>query len=272
MDCSLFIHSPDERHLHWFQLLATMNKVTINLCVYLVWIQFFKSLYMFSCSVMSDSLRPHELHHARPPYPSPTAGVYSNPCALSQWCIQPSHPLSSPSPPAFSLSQHQGLFQGVSSLHQVAKILEFQLHISPSNEYSGLISFRMDWFAFFAVQGTLKSFLQPHSSKASILLRSAFFIVQPWHPYTTTGKTVALTRRIFVGKVTSLLFNMLSRLGSWLFFQTSISLCPDLCVSNYTHEVCAVCISIILQYAIENIICAEKCPKLNGTAWYIFRE
>ena len=92
--------------------------------------------------------------------------------------IRPSHPLSSPSPPAFNLSQHQGLFQWVSCLHQVAKILELQLHISPSNEYSVLISFRMDWLDLLAVQGTLKSLLQHHSSKASILWCSAFFMVQ----------------------------------------------------------------------------------------------
>ena len=83
--------------------------------------------------------------------------------------------------------------------------------ISPSNEYSGLISFRMDWFDLLAVQGTLKSLLQHHSSKASILLCSAFFIVQLSHPYTTTGKTIVLTRQTFVGKVMSLFFNTLSR-------------------------------------------------------------
>ena len=88
----------------------------------------------------------------------------------------------------------------------------FSFNISPSNEYSGLISFRMDWLDLLAVQGTLKCLLQHHSSKASILQRSAFFIVQLSHPYMTTGKTIALTRRTFVGKVMSLLFNMLSRL------------------------------------------------------------
>ena len=92
--------------------------------------------------------------------------------------IQPSHLLSSPSPPALNLSQHQGLFQWVSSSHQVAKVLEFQLQISPSNEYPGLISFRMGWLDLLAVQGTLKSLLQNHSLKASILLHSVFFIVQ----------------------------------------------------------------------------------------------
>ena len=87
----------------------------------------------------------------------------------------------------------------------------FSFNISPSNEYSRLISFRMDWLDLLAVQGTLKSLLQYHSSKASVLWHSVFFMVQLLHPYMTTGKTVALTRRTFVGKVISLLFNMLSR-------------------------------------------------------------
>ena len=126
--------------------------------------------------------------------------------------IQPSHLLSSPSPPAFNLSQHQGLFQGVSSSHQVAKYWSFSFSISPSNEYSGLISSRMDWLDLLAVQGTLKSLLQHHRAKASILQRSAFFTVQLSHPYMTTGKPTTLTRQTFVGKVMSLLFNMLSRL------------------------------------------------------------
>ena len=92
--------------------------------------------------------------------------------------IQPSHPLLSPSPPAFNLSQHQGLFQEVSSSHQVAKVLEFSFSISPSNKHSGLIFFRIDWFDLFAVQGILKNFLQHHSSKASILQCLAFFMIQ----------------------------------------------------------------------------------------------
>ena len=92
------------------------------------------------------------------------------------------------------------------------KYWSFSFSISPSNEYSGLTSFRMDYLDFLAVQGTLKSLLQHHSSKASILRRSASFIVQLSHPYTTTGKTIALTRQTFVGKIMSLLFNMLSRL------------------------------------------------------------
>ena len=104
-------------------------------------------------------------------------------------------------------------FSNESTLHiRWPKYWSFNFNISPSNEYSGLISFRMDWLDLLAVQGTLKSLLQHHSSKASILQRSAFFIVQLSHPYMTTGKTIALTRQTFVGKVMSLLFNMLSRL------------------------------------------------------------
>ena len=123
--------------------------------------------------------------------------------------IQPSHPLLSPSPPAFNLSQHQDLFQWVSSLHRWPEYWRFSFNISPSNEYSGLISFRMDWLDLLAVQGTLKNLLQHHSSKTSILWHSAFFIVQLSHPYMTTGKTIALTRQTLVGKVMSLLLNML---------------------------------------------------------------
>ena len=103
---------------------------------------------------MSDSLWPHGLKQTRPPCPLPPPRIYPNPCPLSWWCHQPSHHLLSLSPPAFNLSQHQGLFQWVSSLYQVAKVLEFQLQHRPSNEYSGLISFRMDWLDLLAVQGT----------------------------------------------------------------------------------------------------------------------
>ena len=106
--------------------------------------------------------------------------------------IQPSHPPSSPSSPTFNLSQHQGLFQRVSSLHQVANVLEFQLQHHFFNENSGLISFRMDWLDLLAVQRTLKSLLPHHSSKAPILWHSAFFIVQFSHPYMATEETIAL--------------------------------------------------------------------------------
>ena len=118
------------------------------------------------------------------------------------------------------------VFSDESALHiRWRKYWSFSFNISPSNEHSGLISFRMDWLDLLAVQGTLKSLLQHHSSKASVLLHSAFFIVQLSHPYMTTGKTIALTRWTFVGKVMSLLFNMLSRLvitflprGKHIFF------------------------------------------------------
>jgi len=123
--------------------------------------------------------------------------------------IQPSHPLSSPSPPAPSIR----VFSNESTLHmRWSKYWSFSFSISPSKEHPELISFRMDWLDLLAVQGTLKSLLQHHSSKASILRHSAFFTVQLSHPYMTTGKTIALTRWTFVGKVMSLLLNMLSRL------------------------------------------------------------
>ena len=164
-------------------------------------------LLFFSHSAVSGSLWPHGLQPARLPCPSPTPGVCSNSSPLSGDAIQPSCPLLSPSAPVFNPSQHQGLPQGISSSHQVVKVLEFQLSISPSKEYSGLISFRMDWLDLLAVQGTHKSLLQHHSLKASVLQCSDFFMVQLSHPYMTTGKTIALTRWTFVSKVMSLLFN-----------------------------------------------------------------
>ena len=115
--------------------------------------------------------------------------------------IQASHPPSSSSPPTFNLSQHQGLFSESVLCIRLSKYCTFSFSISSFNEYSGLISFRMDWLDLLAVQGTLKSLLQHHSSKASILWRSAFFTVQLSHPYMTTRETIALTRQTFVGKV-----------------------------------------------------------------------
>ena len=139
------------------------------------------------------------------------AKIQANPCPLSQWC----HPTISSSVIPFSSCLQSfptsGSFKWVSSSHQVAKLLEFQLQHQSFNEYSGLTSFRMDWLDFLAVQGTLKSLFQHRGSKASTLWHSAFFIVQLSHPYMTTGKTIALTRGTFVGKVMSMLFNMLSR-------------------------------------------------------------
>ena len=126
--------------------------------------------------------------------------------------IQPSHLLSAPSPPAFNLAQHQGLSNKSVLRIRWPKYWSFSFNTSLSNKYSGLISFRIDWFDLRAVQGTLKSLLQHHSSKASILWLSAFFMVQLSHPYMTTGKTTDLIIQTFVSKVMSLLLNMLSRL------------------------------------------------------------
>ena len=166
----------------------------------------------FSRSVVSNSLRPHGLQHARPPCPSPTSRAYSNSCSLGWWC----HPTISSSVVPFS-SQLQsfpasGCFQRSQFFASRGQNIGFNFSISPSNEHSELTSFRMDWLDLLAVQGTLKSLLHHHSSKASILWCSAFLIVQFSQPYITTGKTIALTRQTFVGKVTSLLFNILSRL------------------------------------------------------------
>ena len=127
--------------------------------------------------------------------------------------IQPPHPLSRPLLCLPSIFPSISVFSNESVLHiKWPKYWSFSFNISPSNEHPGLICFLIDWLDLFAVQGTLKRFLQHHRSKASILQCSAFFIVQLSHPYMTTGQTIALTRRTFVGKVSSLLFNMLSRL------------------------------------------------------------
>ena len=163
--------------------------------------------------------------------------------------IQPPHLLSSPSPPVFNLSEHEGLLQWVVSSYQVAKYWNFSFSISPSNEYSVLISFKIDWFNLLAVQGTLKSLFQPRSSpgvfsklcafwtitvKTSILWCSAFFMAQLSHLYKTAGKTIALTIQTFVGKVMSLLLNMLSRLdiaflprSKCLNFVAAVTVCHD---------------------------------------------
>ena len=175
-----------------------------------IFIQF--SSVQFSHSVMSDSLRPCELQHARPPCPSPTPRDHSNSCPSSQSY----HPaISSSVIPFFSSPQPlpASVFSNESTLRmRWPKYWSFSFSISPSKEHPGLISFRIDWLDILALQGILNSFLQHHNSKASILLCSAFFTVQLSHPYMTTGKIIALTRWTFVGKVMSLLFNMLSRL------------------------------------------------------------
>ena len=163
----------------------------------------------FSHSVVSNSLRPHEPQHARPPCPSPTPRVYPN---LSIESVMPSNHLILCHPLLLlpSIFPSIRVFSNESALLiRWPKYWSFSFKISPSNE---LISFRMDWLDLLAVQGTLNSLLHHHSSKTSILRCSAFFIVQLSHPYMTTEKTIALTRQTFVDKVMSLLFNMPSRL------------------------------------------------------------
>ena len=158
---------------------------------------------------MFNSLCPHGLQHARPPGPSSTPRAYSNSCPLSRWC----HPtiLSSVVP----FSSHLQSFPASGSFpvcQSFTSVGSFSFSLSPSNEYSELISFRLDCLDHLAVQGTLNSILKYQSSKASILQHSAFFIFHLSHPYMTTGKTTALTRWTFIGKVISLLFKTLSRL------------------------------------------------------------
>ena len=152
--------------------------------------------------------------NARPPCPSQLLEFTQTHVLWVGDAIQPSPPLSSPSPPTFNLSSIR-VFSNELVLH-IRWPNYWSFRISPSKEYSELISFRTEWFDLLAVQGTLKSLLQHHSSKASTLWCSAFFTVQLSHPYVTTGKTIALTRWTFAGKVMSLLFNMLSRLPWWL--------------------------------------------------------
>ena len=171
------------------------------------------SSVQFSRSVVSDSLWPHETQHVRPPCPSPTPRVYPNSYPLSWWC----HLTISSSVVPFSSCLQSFPTSGSFQMSQLfasgdQSIGSLSFNISPSNEHPGLISFRMDWLDPLAVQGTLKSLLQHHSSKASILRCSAFFTIQLSHLYMTTGKTITLTRQTFVGKVMSLPFNMLSRL------------------------------------------------------------
>ena len=169
---------------------------------------FITSSVQFSCSVMSDSLHPHGLQHARPPCSSPTPELMSIESVMPSNHIILYHPLLR----LPSIFPRIRIFSNESVLHiKWPKYWSFSFSMSPSNEYSGQISFRIDLLDLLAGQGNLKSLLQHHSSKVSILQHSAFFIVQLSHPYMTTGKTIALTRWTFVGKVTYLLFNVLPR-------------------------------------------------------------
>ena len=168
---------------------------------------FFTSV-QFSCSVVSNTLQPHESQHARPLF------------ITNYWRLLKLMPFDSVMPFSHLILCHSLLFlplippsirvfSNESTLHiRWPKYWSFSFNISPSNEHLGLITFRMDWLDLLAVQGTLKSLLQHHSSKASIFQHSDFFTVQLSHPYMTTGKTIAMTRQTFVGKVMSLLFNI----------------------------------------------------------------
>ena len=193
------------------------------------------SSVQFSCSVVSNSLPPHEPQHARPPCPSPTPGVGPKPMSIksempsSHLILCRPFLLLPPIPPSIRV------FSNESALHiRWPKYWSFSFNICPNNEHPELISFRMDWLDLLTVQGTLKSLLQHHSSKASILQHSAFFIVQLAHPYVTTRITTALTRWTFVGEVMSLLFNMLCRLvitflprSKCLNFMAAVTICSD---------------------------------------------
>ena len=201
------------------------------------------------CDTMDCSTPGLSVHHQLPEFTQTHILWVSD-------AIQPSHPLSSPSPPTFNISQHQ-CFSNESALHiRWPKYWSFSFNISPSNEYSGLISFRIDWLNLLAVQGTLKGLLQHHSSKASILQRSAFFTVQLSYPYMTTGKTIALTRQTFVGKVISLLFNMLSRLiipflprSKSSNFMAVLSIYSDFGASQNKVSHCFYCFPIYLPWS-----------------------
>ena len=206
IECTESKVNPKGSYGLWVILMSQHKIILGKKCTFLV-SDVFNVLLLFTHSGMSDSLWIHRLQHARRPCPSLSPRACSNSCPLNQWC----HPtIASSVIPFFSclnLSQHQSLFWV--TLHiRWPKYWSFSFSVSPSSEHPWLISFRIDWFDLFEVQGTLKSFLQHHSTKASILKHSAFFMVQLSHPF---RKTIALTRWTFVGKALSLLFNTLSR-------------------------------------------------------------
>ena len=191
------------------------------MCAYWWWCWFHGELVQFSsvaqscptlCDPMNRSMPGLSVHHQLPEFTQTHIHRVND-------AIQPSHPLLSPSPPALNPSQHHSFYNESTLCMRWPKYWSFSFSIIPSKEIPGLISFRMDWLNLLAVQGTLKSLLQHHSSKALILQRSAFFTVQLSHPYMTTGKTIALTRQTLVTKVMSLLLNILSRLVITLFYK-----------------------------------------------------
>ena len=228
------IQSPRAVHLlglhNWF-----------NILVFPLWVQ-------FSHSVMSNSLQPHEPQHSRPPCPSPIPRVHQNPCPLSRWC----HPTISSS--VIPFSSYPQFFPASGSFQMSYLFISGGQSIGASASKSVLPRNTQDWFPlgwiswiFLQSKGLSRVFLQHHSSKASILWHSAFFIVQLSHPFMTTGKTIALTRQTFFGKVMSLFFNMLSRLVksflprskclliSWLQSPSAVILEPPKIVCHCFH-------------------------------------
>ena len=235
-------------------------------------------------SVMYDSLRSQGQQHARPPCPSPTPGVYSNSCPTSHW----HHPTISPSVDPFLPSVFLSIKVccSESALRiRWPKYWSFNLIISPSNEYSGLISFKIDWLDLLAVQGTLKSLLQHYRSKASIRQYSAFFIVQFWYPYMSTGKTIALTRQTFVGKVMFLISNMLSRLVitflpvskhlliSWLqsssawFWRNMYTILTH--IYNCFHIYSSIALALILYHVVNSLILLQGWAVNEIACWQL---
>ena len=201
------------------------SKTTLNSLKRLDESDLLRQEVLFSHSVVSNSLRPLGLQHVRLPCLLPPPRVCSNSCPLSWWChstISSSAALFSSCPQSFPVS----VFSSESALRiRWPKYWSFSFSICPSNEYSGLISFRNDWFDLPAVQGTLKSLPQHHNSKASILRHSAFFMVQLSHLYMTSGKTIALTILTFVGKMMSLLLmHCLKRFVVAFFSKEQVSL------------------------------------------------
>ena len=210
----------------------------------------------FSCSVLSNSLPPHGLKNTRLSCPSPTPRVYSNSCPLSWWCPSNHLILWHPLFLLPSIFPSIRVFSNESVLCiRWPKYWSFSFSISPSSEYSGLISFRIDWLDLLAVQGTLKSLLQYHSSKASVLQCSASFIVQLSPPYMSIGKTIDLTRGTLVCKVMSLLFNTLSRWviaflprSRHLNFMAAVTICTDFGAQENKVWHCFHCFPIYLPW------------------------
>ena len=185
----------------WCQQKMRLSEPGVKLCI--LSLKGKLLLLLFSHQVVSDCLWPQRLQLTRLPRSLPSPGVCSNSCPLSQWCN---------STISFSVVPFSSCLQSIPALHiRWPKYRSFNLSISPSNDYSGLISFKIDWFDLLTVQGILRNLIQHQSSKASILWCSAFFMVQLSRPYMTVGKPIALTIQTFVGKVVSLLFQMLSR-------------------------------------------------------------